>query len=411
MEDTDKSKNDISPRREKLTLDNSFKVVQLAIEFSKNGKEIIRLAEEDKKSNLQKIVKLVKKMVPAAIVSKLMKPNNALDRRRQNSLQEFLYITEKLKHRVTNVKEQDSRMAEDIKACVQEGHMILAAVILYEAHTIISYYSSDTSAISKPNLVRLLLDVKSYCESVNTMKFPVEWENLITSDDRSTKKTTITMNPDTKKESSHKKQSLKAGEANSDDIARKKSGESDSDKEDSDKENSDEEETHTVQIEIRGNTGGFVGSTIEFDLVVTYEDGSPVKVHASDFAVEINGPAASSPVTITTKNDSSFRIEFIPSEPGANTLSIYMHNTLLTSGIKSIISKAGETAFLVHSKDISRGQLQGISVVPTSANKGLTKSELLKQKLEDIATALELLEHLRTKTLAEIENISSTTTT
>jgi len=244
------------------------------------------------------------------------------------------------------------------------------------------------------------------------MKFPVEWENLITSDDRTTtKKTTITMNPETKKESSHKKQSIKAGESDDiDHLKRKKSGESDSDKDDSDKENSDDEETHTVQIEIRGNTGGFVGSTIEFDLVVTYEDGSPVKVHASDFAVEINGPAASSPVTITTKNDSSFRIEFIPSEPGANTLSIYMHNTLLTSGIKSIISKAGETAFLVHSKDISRGQLQGISVVPT-ANKGQSKSELLKQKLEDIATALELLENLRTKTLAEIENISSTTTT
>jgi len=152
-----------------------------------------------------------------------------------------------------------------------------------------------------------------------------------------------------------------------------------------------------------------VGSTIEFDLVVTYEDGSPVKVQSSDFAVAIHGPAASSPVTITTKTDSSFRIEFIPIEPGANTLSIYMHNTLLTSGIKSIISKAGETAFLVHSKDISRGQLQGISVVPLSNSemKSLKKSDLLKLKLQDIATALEILENIRKKTMAELEELSA----
>lgn len=156
-----------------------------------------------------------------------------------------------------------------------------------------------------------------------------------------------------------------------------------------------------------------MGSTIEFDLVVTYEDGSPVKVQSSDFAVEINGPACTSPVTITTKNDSSFRIEFIPLEPGANTLSIYMHNTLLTSGIKSIISKAGETAFLVHSKDISRGQLQGISVVPLSNHetKSLSKSDLLKLKLVDIATALQILENIRQKTIAELEKLSADTLT
>jgi len=171
---------DPSPRaKEKLPLDNSFRVVQLAIDFSKSGKDIIRLAEEDKKTNFSKITKLAKKMVSAQSMTKLMKSNNALDRKRQDSLQEFIYITEKLRQRVSAIKEQDSRMTEDIKQCVQEGHMILAAVILHEAHTIISLYSSS---ISKSNLVRLLLDVKSYCESVNTMKFPVEWENLITED-------------------------------------------------------------------------------------------------------------------------------------------------------------------------------------------------------------------------------------
>jgi len=185
-----------------------------------------------------------------------------------------------------------------------------------------------------------------------------------------------------------------------------------SDKEDSQKEKEDSEgdnETHTVQIEIRGNTGGFVGSTIEFDLVVTHEDGSPVKVYASDFAVEIHGPAANSPVNITSKgkDDGAFRIEFVPKEPGANTLAIYMHNTLLTSGIKSIISKAGETAFLIHSKDISKGHLQGISVVPASVNKNLSKAEVLKLKLNDITSAVEMLEALRVKTLAEIENVGS----
>jgi len=181
-------------------------------------------------------------------------------------------------------------------------------------------------------------------------------------------------------------------------------------KDESEKDDSDEDanETHTVQIEIRGNTGGFVGSTIEFDLVVTHEDGSPVKVHASDFGVEINGPAQSSPVNISAKGkeeDGAFRIEFIPKEAGANTLSIYMHHTLLTSGIKSVISKAGEIAFLIHSKDVSRGQLQGISVVPVASTK-MSRAEALKQKLEDIATALEMLESLRGKTLMEMESLS-----
>jgi len=188
------------------------------------------------------------------------------------------------------------------------------------------------------------------------------------------------------------------------------SGKDDSEKEDSDE---DGNETHTVQIEIRGNTGGFVGSTIEFDLVVTHEDGSPVKVQASDFGVEIHGPATSSPVNISAKGkeDGSFRIEFIPKEAGANSLSIYMHNTLLTSGIKSIISKAGEVAFLIHSKDISRGQLQGISVVPVAIVKSQSRVENLKQKLEDIASALEMLENLRVKTLSEMESLSTNNVT
>jgi len=89
-----------------------------------------------------------------------------------------------------------------------------------------------------------------------------------------------------------------------------------------------------------------------------------------------------------------------------------MHNTLLTSGIKSIISRAGETAFLVHSRDISRGQLQGISVVPLSTNetKSLSKSDSLKQKLKDIAAALEILENIRLKTIADLEELSAYTT-
>jgi len=57
--------------------------------------------------------------------------------------------------------------------------MILAAVILNEMHTIMSMFGSDNTSISRPNLVRLLHDVKNYCDSVNTMKFPAEWENII----------------------------------------------------------------------------------------------------------------------------------------------------------------------------------------------------------------------------------------
>jgi len=284
---------------------------------------------------------------------------------------------------------------------------------------IISLYTNNDSSISKPNLVRLLTDVKTYCELVNTMKFPVEWENLInedrlvsTSTGGAKKSVTVTNGSSgpldhSKKEQIPRSKSVKVGDGISEEQdmpKRVKSADSETEKDDTET----EEETHTVQIEIRGNTGGFVGSTIEFDLVVTYEDGSPVKVQSTDFAVEITGPASSSPVTITTKNDSSFRIEFIPTEPGSNTLSIFMHNTLLTSGIKSIISKAGETAYLVHSKDISRGQLQGISVVPinTAEMKSLSKSELLKQKLQDISSALGLLENIRARTLDQLEQLS-----
>jgi len=272
-------------------------------------------------------------------------------------------------------------------------------------------------------LVKLLNDVKNYCDSVNTMKFPTEWENIIlelskkggslSSATNAKKKTPPNGPPATGKEMG--RSDVHADDTESVTSKTKPQAREDgsgSERDDTEKEESFDEgnETHTVQIEIRGNTGGFVGSSIEFDLVVTHEDGSPVKVQASDFAVEIHGPAASSPVNISAKGkaeDGSFRIEFIPKDAGANTLAIYMHNTLLTSGIKSIISKAGEVAFLIHSKDISRGQLQGISVVPVATSKSQTRTEVLKQKLEEIATALEMLENLRAKTLSEIESLSA----
>jgi len=289
-------------------------------------------------------------------------------------------------------------------------------------------FGSDNTSISRPNLVRLLHDVKNYCDSVNTMKFPAEWENIIqelskkggglsTAVNAGAKKKpptvpSVTGKDGTRSEAPADETESIASKTKPPTANQAREDGSASEKEYSDKEESEEEgnETHTVQIEIRGNTGGFVGSTIEFDLVVTHEDGSPVKVQASDFAVEIHGPAASSPVNISAKGkaeDGSFRIEFIPKDSGANTLSIYMHNTLLTSGIKSIISKAGEVAFLIHSKDISRGQLQGISVVPVANSKSQSRAEALKQKLEEIATALEMLENLRAKTISEMESLST----
>jgi len=154
-----------SPRR--MGTDNSSKIVQLAIDFAKNGKDLSRTAEDsDKKGNLTKLVKMVKKGFPPPTLTKLMKLNTTdIDRRRQNSLQEFVYIMEKLKQRIVNVKEQDVRMAEDIKQCLQEGHMILAAVILHEMHTIMSMYSEDSLSISRPSLLKLLQDVRVYCES------------------------------------------------------------------------------------------------------------------------------------------------------------------------------------------------------------------------------------------------------
>jgi len=275
-------------------------------------------------------------------------------------------------------------------------------------------FGDDNSTISRTNMARLLNEVKHYSDLVSTMKFPTEWENILlelskkgtqaSSSGTSKKEKTppIPINKETQQDtipSPSSKHTIK----NSKDASL-------SEKDESAKEDSDENETHTVQIEIRGNTGGFVGAPIEFDLVVTHEDGSPVKVQASDFAVEIHGPAASSPVIISTKGkgeeDGAFRIEFKPTAAGANTLSIFMHNTLLTSGIKSVISKAGEIAFLVHTKGLLRGQLQGISVIPLTSAKSLSRTELLKQKLQDIATVLEMLETIRTNTIAEMETLS-----
>jgi len=167
----------------------------------------------------------------------------------------------------------------------------------------------------------------------------------------------------------------------------------------------EDEDTQTVQIEIRGNTGGFVGSVIEFDLVVTHEDGTPVKVDASAFDVAISGPAEKSKVSIMAKGEGAFRIEFIPEEEGPNTLSIFMHQMLLTSGIRSIISKAGELAFLVHQKEISRGQLQGISVVPTAIPKDLSRKEIVAGKITAIEQCEKLLKELKAKYQEELNNL------
>jgi len=169
----------------------------------------------------------------------------------------------------------------------------------------------------------------------------------------------------------------------------------------------EDEAPQTVQIEIRGNTGGFVGSVIDFDLVVTHENGNPVRVEASAFKVEISGPAEKSKVNIMAKGEGAFRIEFIPEEEGPNTLSIFMHNMLLTSGIRSVISKAGELAFLVHAKDISRGQLQGISVVPAAVPKDFDREQILKYKLNNVELCLTMLQELKGKLDAELKESSS----
>jgi len=150
-----------------------------------------------------------------------------------------------------------------------------------------------------------------------------------------------------------------------------------------------------------------VGSVIDFDLVVTHEDGTPVKVEASAFSVEISGPAEKSRVNIIAKGEGAFRIEFIPEAEGPNTLSIFMNEMLLTSGIRSAISKAGELAFLVHTKDISRGQLQGISVVPSAIPKDISKADLIKFKLTGIEKCEDLLRSLRAKLEAELQEVQT----
>jgi len=145
---------------------------------------------------------------------------------------------------------------------------------------------------------------------------------------------------------------------------------------------------------------------IDFDLVVTHEDASPVKVDAAAFDVEISGPAAKSKVNIMAKGEGAFRIEFTPEQEGPNTLSIYMHGMLLTSGIRSIISRAGELAYLVHGKDLSRGQLQGISVVPNAISKDISKKELVQMKLDGIAECEKMLKDLRVKYEAEMKELN-----
>jgi len=123
--------------------------------------------------------------------------------------------------------------------------------------------------------------------------------------------------------------------------------------------------------------------------------------------VEISGPAEKSKVTIMAKGEGAFRIEFIPEEEGPNTLSIFMHKMLLTSGIRSVISKAGELAFLLHAKDISRGQLQGISVVPVAVPKDSTKEQIIKLKLANLDACMDMVKELKAKLEAELKESSS----
>eukprot|EP01124_Arcella_intermedia_P032347 TRINITY_DN7524_c0_g1_i1.p1 TRINITY_DN7524_c0_g1~~TRINITY_DN7524_c0_g1_i1.p1 ORF type:complete len:419 (-),score=84.30 TRINITY_DN7524_c0_g1_i1:10-1266(-) len=393
------------PETPKISIDNSFKIVILAVDFAKGGKDFLKISEEEKKTNISKLVKLAKKFMPSANLTKLMKLNATdIDRKRANYLQEFIYIVDKLKQRILNAKEQDAKMTEDLQSFFQEGNMILATIILTEINLLIFYYSSEPSSISRVHLLKLLTDVRGYCDLVNTMKFPADWENIINDLSKKGAAAVAASPPPLTTSQSTPNSQLPVKKKGP--IHQQEEGPShvkfESSKDESD---SDDNETHTVQIEIRGNTGGFVGCNIEFDLVVTHEDGTPISVRAADFSVEINGPAAGCPVSITSKGkeDGAFRIEFVPTEAGSNFLSIYMHNTLLTSGIKSIISPAGETAFLLHASDLSRGQLQGISVVPIPQNKTLSTLDLLNLKLEDINSAFELLEALKKRTLEEID--------
>eukprot|EP01125_Pyxidicula_operculata_P011222 TRINITY_DN366_c0_g1_i6.p1 TRINITY_DN366_c0_g1~~TRINITY_DN366_c0_g1_i6.p1 ORF type:complete len:407 (-),score=99.65 TRINITY_DN366_c0_g1_i6:3-1223(-) len=392
-----------------------------------------------------------------------MKPNfydGDIDKKRQMSLSEFKKICDELRE---HLSQKNPTVPEHIlKKLIEEGQMILSAVLLSETVATVSFYEQDKKCLPVQNFSRLLHSVKHYCNSVTTMKFPEEWEKIITSElpqsapekirskrekpssprgvsgsplsssPGSRNSPTTPGSPQMSKRDLDKSQvvtsSPKVNNSNTDahkeasTPAKKNNNNTNNtttttttttnttapkpEEQNTEGDEEDEDGAQTVQIEIRGNTGGFVGSVIEFDLVVSHEDGSPVEVEPDAFEVEISGPAKDSKVSVVPKVPGSFRIEFVPNEAGPNMLSVFLHGTLLTSGIKSIISKAGEVAFLLHAKDISKGQLQGTSVVPL----GLPPkdpTELLKKKLKDLEEAKSLIEDLinkSTKELRELEN-------
>jgi len=353
-----------------------------------------------------------------------MKPNSKdteFDKRRQISLEEFARVTEDLKSLLaaSGKSISDEHVTSQMKQLVEEGHMFLSAVLQKEIASIVALHTEDKKTVTSINLARLLLQVHVYCDHVSTMKFPAEWESLLEEVNPKYKKEKEKRLQEKSKPMEKTKEAKEEGRTYSKKDPSSPKGKPGEDKKDdklSPKTGGDEEEslgseeaedTQTVQIEIRGNTGGFVGSVIDFDLVVTHEDGSPVKVDASAFDVEISGPAANSKVTILAKDEGAFKIDFIPDEEGPNTLSIFMHEMLLTSGIRSIISRAVELAFLVHSKDISRGQLQGISVVPNAIPKETSPQDLIRLKLEGISQCDKILQDLRAKLEAELKELNN----
>jgi len=395
-----------SPRGSNDKLSIAFKIVDLATDFAKNSAEILRAIDENKPKLLPKIGK---KIVPP-LLGKLMKPNTKdteFDKRRQLSLGEFARVTEELRTHLGNSKAAppESEAISDLKQHVEDGHMFLSAVLQKELAMVVALHNEDKKAVTAGNLHSILSQAHTYCDHVSTMKFPAEWESLLEEvnpkykkekEKKIPEKSSKSPDREGKDKKEGKKEPLSPGkgkgvEEKLEEIAKNVEVSEDGD------------DTQTVQIEIRGNTGGFVGSVIDFDLVVTHEDGSPVKVDAAAFAVDISGPAAKSAVNIMAKGEGAFRIEFIPEEEGPNTLSIYMHEMLLTSGIRSIISRAGELAFLVHTKDISRGQLQGISVVPNAVAKELSRKDIIEHKLAAISQCTEVLKQLRTKFEVELE--------
>jgi len=103
---------------------------------------------------------------------------DAEEERRESSLEDFRLILEDILDVLFDDNMTDK--AQEIDELIEDGHVILSALLLDDTVKVVSGFEGETSTtISRSKLAKLLGEVKDYCEITNTLQFPPEWVQLV----------------------------------------------------------------------------------------------------------------------------------------------------------------------------------------------------------------------------------------